>query len=277
MYHIIKELHVNGLRYPRIVADRLIGSREYSRIGDVCKYAICVHDIDSDFNVGPGVFIDLESVVEGCLERNDISYWMRDCYRIPESESFECLIEFKYNMNDREYNHRFFILRTENFTDYEIVREVSHSQDCFVFKILDSNVFASKISVDEDNPDYFWGKYLFEFEIDGETVHPTFDEIVDYEKDKGHVIHSVRRTESGEWEMLFSIRHWTGEHHEFIYKIYTALSLNLIDFHDTKEVEIDNMSDYTEWVSYPSYCEDLIVCNQDEFGKYKGVIIMKKI
>ncbi len=280
MYQLLKELPIIGLRYPRIIDNILIGSKEYRRKGDMIKYVFYRYQLDDNLDIieHSGRFISLENIVDECLNNNNISYWMRDCYKV--NNHYQCLIEFKYNMNNSTYKHRYFIVTSSDLLDYKIIKEIEYPSNYFIFKQIGDYILTSKITKDEDNPNYFWGKYLFEFNLDEKLIRPRFDSIVNYNKDKGHVLHYVRHNDKG-YNILFSIRHQIVDSSTFMYKIYTANSNDLIHFYNTQEMEVDFHNINTEWLSYPSIFiknnKEFIVCNQDEFGKSKGVLILSKV
>ena len=139
---------------------------------------------------------------------------------------------------------------------------------------------ASKIEKDEERPEYYWGKYLFAFYKDNKKIIPKFDNIVNYKKDKGHLIHYVEKINNN-YSVVFSIRHKYDDKNEYYYKLYTAKSLDLINFYNTEEIYVDNSISQSDWYCYPEIFNNsnnyYVLMNQDDFGKNKNTLYGKII
>ena len=154
----------------------------------------------------------------------------------------------------------------------------------------------SKLVIDEERPDYFWGKYLFYFQNENKEFYkPIFDNIVNYDKDKGHILHYIEEIKKNinehEWDfdndgncvykkyfIIFSIRHkYEDEPTKYYYKIYSAYSDDLKYFYDTKEIQIEDNISESKWYCYPEIFKKdnkyhVLLC-QDDFGKEKETLL----
>jgi hypothetical protein len=179
------------------------------------------------------------------------------------------------------YEHYNYSVFTENLIDYFMEKQYHNSENYFLFKELNLNeiniLLLSRIESDNEFPDYFWGKYLFEFKINDKTVIPIFDSCVDYTIDKGHLFHNVIKSNETEYTIVFTIRHLINNTPEFIYKMYSSKTSDFITFTNTCEISSVNELNDTKWYSYPSIFnhneEFYAVSNQDEFGKSKNVLL----
>ena len=84
----------------------------------------------------------------------------------------------------------------------------ANDQNTIVHWIKDEMVSGSKIEHDPERRDFFWGIYLFWFGTDGNWWRPEFDAEVDYDNDKGHILHHVETLKQSSL-ILFSIRRKT--------------------------------------------------------------------
>lgn len=149
-----------------------------------------------------------------------------------------------------------------------------------ISKIYNNFILSSKIEIDEERPEYYWCKYLFLFFKDKKSYRPTFDNIVNYSKDKGHLLHYIEKN-GEEYIIIFSIRHKYKDKNEYYYNIYSTKSLDLINFYDTKKIFINNNITNSKWYCYPEIFvknnEYYILLNQDDFGKNKKTLVGKLI
>lgn len=158
-----------------------------------------------------------------------------------------------------------------------------------------NNILSSKLEIDEERPDYYWGKYLFAFQNENkEFYRPTFDNIVDYTKDKGHLLHFIEESKhinKLKWDfdndgncvynkylIIFSIRHkYEKEPTKYYYKIYSAYSDDLKYFYNTKEIKVENPITESMWYCYPEIFKInnkyYILLNQDDFGQEKESLL----
>ena len=61
-----------------------------------------------------------------------------------------------------------------------------------------------KYKIDEERPNYYWGKYLFYFSNKKEFYRPKFDNIVNYKKDKGHLLHYIEKLDRRLFNYFFN-------------------------------------------------------------------------
>lgn len=287
MFEFYKNITCTGLRYPKIFhfkdVNYLIGSRKYQQEDDITKYGIYLLELDDDFNiVNEGRFIELEDYKY--LHDLTKSAWIRDV-NINDDKLF-LNVEIKQNVNNNRFFHENFLVSTNDCIYFSLIKK--YEVNDFLFKELyfknDHYLFSSKIEEDLEDINFNWGKYLFVFFKNNEIIKPVFDKIVDYEKDKGHVMHNVVYNEANAYFILyFSIRHKVEKdiHSSgFIYKIYTAKTKDLVNYYDTEEVKFINKELRSEWFSYPHYFtyknEEYIICNQDDYGKNLEPVIFKK-
>lgn len=174
---------------------------------------------------------------------------------------------FKYYIKDTEL---------ENFNISKI--EKIQYNNILISKIYKNQILAAKIEIDEERPDYYWGKYLFYFQDEKkEFYRPKFDNIVNYTKDKGHILHYLEKLDKS-YLIIFSIRHKDeNDNHKYYYKIYSAYSENLKYFHNTQEIKIDNNLTNAKWYCYPEIIKleekYIVLLNQDDFGKKKPTLV----
>lgn len=285
MYILDKKINIHGLRYPKIINFNskvfLLGSRKYKQEGVITKYSIYLSELDNNLNLieKSSKFLKINGL--NYLNNINISCWLRDIY-IKNSKIY-LLIELKENKNNKTFFHNNILITTTNFNTFKIEKEYKNHD--FLFKEYETNnvnyLFTSKIETDKKNPNYFWGKYLFNIiQNNKEIIIPKFDNIVNYQHDKGHLLHNFYKKDNN-YEILFSIRHKSNIHEcGFIYKIYFSETKDLINYYNTREVCVDFDSFHYKWISYPHKFSfnnnDYIICNGDNFGKTETPIILKK-
>ncbi len=299
-----KKINIDGLRYPKIfsynekvylvggllkeigyyvdnkIVDRTIFNDKIDfnylkNVGpnQINKYTPHLYEIDNNFNILNSNLFPLDEE-----NRNNIfkSSWVRDIFE--KDKKLYITIEHKLNIENKRFEDQNYQYITD---DLQTLNEINKykDNDYFLFKDYKGVLFQCKIEKDKDDKDFFWGIYLFDFLKDNRRYRPKFDKIVDYEKDKGHVIHTI--IEFGdEYLMLFTIRHHIKDR-EFIYKIYSAKTKDFENFYDTKNVEIEKKECDSDWFSYPHLFKLndkwYAVCNQDDFGKYKDLVLFDVI
>jgi hypothetical protein len=163
-----------------------------------------------------------------------------------------------------------------------LIKTIDNLDDLIINIYTDSHYFCSKIEIDEERPDYYWRKYLFNFKHENNTFYrPEFDSIVNYKKDKGHIIHFIDKS-NDEYTIIFSIRHRVEEEPDkYFYKIYYSKSKDLIYFYDTAEISIENNLTSSKWYCYPSIFKYdniyYLLLNQDDFGGKSNALVGKVI
>lgn len=220
------------------------------------------------------------------------------------SDTFKFLIEYKSidsNTHSCQYYHYYIekiSINTINtnkayfhIINIEKLELENHLIFNHNFNINKTNkiILSSEITKDEDRPDYYWGKYLFTFyfsSLDNKII-PQFDKIVNYQKDKGHIIHSILDSGNYYW-ILFSIRHVINNNNDIIsinndnntkyyYQIYESTTTDFKTFKNTKKVNIINNISNSKWYCYPNVIniddKYYVLINQDDFGKEKDTLI----
>jgi hypothetical protein len=191
---------------------------------------------------------------------------------------FIFLIEQK-SVNKIKHSCKYYkyYVKKSNLEKFDISKiENIELENHLISKLYYNYILASKIEIDEERPDYYWGKYLFCFIQDNKSYTPNFDALVDYNKDKGHLIHFIEKKED-QYSIFFSIRHKYENKNEYYYNIYSAQSKDLINFYETKKIQIENNLSDSDWYCYPEIFKNnneyYILLNQDDFGKHKNTLI----
>jgi hypothetical protein len=282
-----KELPCYGLRYPKIFTFKnvnyLIGSKKYEQKEDIVKYGLYLLKLDEEFNIiDEGRFIEFEYYPY--LDDILLSGWTRDIFI--KDNSLHFIFEIKENVNNDHFQHHNYLVSTSDLIEFSVIKKY-HIND-FLYKELSFNksnyLITAKIEKDIENPTFNWGIYLINIIKDNKSILPTFDKIVNYKEDKGHVIGNIEYDPIlDKYTMYFSIRHKvdTSVHIcGFIYKVYKAETNDLINYSNTQEVKFNNTHSLSDWYSYPHYFKykdhEYMVCNQDDFGKTSNPILFKK-
>lgn len=286
MYHYFSSLEINGLRYPKIFYFSklfLSGSKKYVQQDKISKYAIVFFELDNNLNIIKEYDITDFGVLP-YLHDITKSAWLRDI-NIINDELF-LNIEIKNNINNEKFEHDNYLIKTNDMITYEIVKKYDTTD--FMFKELkinnDQYIFSSQINYDPLDPNFFWGLYLFNIIKNNEYIQPVFDNIIDFNNDKGHILHNIVYSKyHKKYIVYFSIRHKVNTNIDdsgFIYKIYTAETQDMINYYNTQEVPFSLNNTKTKWLSYPHYFihngDEYIICNQDEYGKNKTPLVFKK-
>ena len=84
---------------------------------------------------------------------------------------------------------------------------------------------------------------------------------------------------------IFSIRHKIenyinkSNNYDYIYKLYKSETIDFINFYKTEELKTNHKELDIDFLSYPYYFtfnnEKYLICNQDEFGKSKKLLLFK--
>lgn len=263
---ITKELE--NLKFPKIIEENNIfyifgiidvQVEKYKRFDIICK---CY---DKNFS-----FIKKMHII---TNNNSTLLW--DIYY--ENNNYILLIEEKSigeeNMSSRCY---YIEVNDINNINININKKYINLDNHLVFKNnYDNYILSSKIESDEERPHFYWGKYLFYFYKNNCGYFPQFDKIIDYNRDKGHLLHYIEKNDNV-YFIIFSIRHKFDDT-SYYYKIYTSKSLNLEFFYDTEEIVIDDNITDSKWYCYPNIFKRnnkyYVLLNQDDYGKNKTLLL----
>lgn len=287
MFEYVKHVECIGVKYCKIFTFKdtnyLVGSKKYDQKCDITKYGLFLIELDEELNVLKEMgFIELLDYKY--LDDITLSAGIRDININDNILYFN--IEIKQNVNNKTWYCNNTLFSTTNLIDFKMVKKYNVTDFLtkeFTYK-NDHYLCSSKIEQDRDNPEFFWGIYLFNIIKNDNSIRPHFDAIVDYNKDKGHLIHNmVYNSLLCTYTMYFSIRHMVDKSIDssgFMYKLYQATTKDLIHYYDTEEIIFINKDLTCKWYSYPHYFtykdEEYIVCNQDDYGKNKLPVIFKK-
>ena len=242
------------------------------------KYNPRLFELDNDLkiNIDSRKIFNFNNIVKGSFENLYISYWCRDIYQM--GDWCNLLMEFKTNHNNKTYTHEYYLLKTQNFEDFQIVKKYNDKyQNSYIFKTIHGWTLTSLITPIDN---FYWGKYQFQFYKDKKIITPTFDSIIKYNINQSHVLHNIiyKETEK-KYEILFTIRHYIETKKEYKYEIYQSESKDMVNFTNTKLLDIERNLDNT-WYCYPCIFThngiDYLICNGDDFGKVKKPIIFSK-
>jgi len=236
------------------------------------KYKQCLFELDNEFSILKSVDI---KILQAYNDENNVHVctWIRDIYE--ENDELCINLEKKTNIGNTRYKLTNYKIRLNSFdsTNNNII--AYENENYFLFSDKFHVNLGSLYETDKNDPDFFWGIYLFLFKCcgSGNEYRPKFDRIVDYDKDKGHLIHNFIKV-GDDYLMLFSIRHQI-KYREFEYRIYTAKTHDFLNFYETTEI-ISKVKG-TNWLSYPHLFkfqdEYYMVSNQDDFGKEKELLL----
>lgn len=213
---------------------------------------------------------------------NNYSFFIRDILEYNNEYIF--LIENKsIDKHIQTTNHIKCFIKKEDLENFKINKiEKIDLENYLIFKIKYGIIFSSKIEIDEERPDYYWGKYLFNFRDENNYFYnPKFDKIVDYEKDKGHLLHYIEELDINNpnklYFIIFTIRHKLEDNPTaYYYKIYLSYTHDFKNFFNTREIEIQNNITDSKWYCYPEIFKSngkfFVLLNQDDFGKEKDTL-----
>ena len=247
MFISLKEIDCPGLRYPKIFSynklNYLIGSKKYEQKEDIVKYGIYLIEMDDDFNlISEGRFLNFTPI--DYLKDIFKSGWIRDI-NIVENE-LQFILEIKQNVNNEYFEHNNYLMSTSDLINFSLIKKYDTTDFLYKDIIHDKShfLFTAKIEKDHDNPEFNWGIYLINLIRDNKVVIPTFDKIVDYKEDKGHVIGNVVYDQLlNKYTMYFSIRHKVDKSVHpcgYKYEVYKAFTTDLIHYYNTQKVEFNN-------------------------------------
>lgn len=297
--NFIKQINIFGLRYPKMIFFQnqlyVFGSKLKQRQvypngeiqvfnektppevlheckeNQINKYSEICYVLDNNFNI-------IEIRDDFCFDKkykNNIMYSTFIRNVVEKGGKLYFNVEFKENINNKYFinnNKQFF---TTDVVTFQLEKEYENTN--FLYVDDKHILFTSKIEKDEQNPDYFWGKYLFEFIHNDKKYNPYFDSVVDYKKDKGHKIHNIIQLNTNEYIMLFTIRHYLGNN-EHKYEVYTSKTSDFVNFQETNLIEYER-KEQSLWLSYPHLFEYnnkwFMISNQNDFGKWKEPIIFQ--
>ena len=286
MFEYLTNIKCRGLRYPKVFQYKdkqyLFGSKQYEHQNDITNYGLYIMELSDNFQIINDMgFIEFDEYPY--LNNITKSAWLRDIQ--VKNDMLYLNVEIKQNVDNKRFYHKNILLSTCNLRDFIIIKEYNVTD--FIFKETcyknDHYLFTSKIGKDIDNPDFFWGIYLLNIIKNDLQIQPQFDAIVDYTKDKGHLIHNIEYDElCDEHTIYFTIRHMVDkliDKSGFVYKVYKAQSKDLINYYNTQEIRFSGFNTMSKWFSYPHYFEyngyQFIICNQDDYGKHLEPVIFK--
>jgi len=254
-YKYYKEVQLSGIRNVKITRFNdcyiMIGSKVYHEKNGKKKYLLYSYQTDNEFDIieNSENILNFESIVTDYKENIDISCWVRDVYS--KNDKYYLLVDFKKNNDEKYFTSEYYLLETTDFFKYEVTKKYDLGiNNLFLFKEYNDNFFISII----ENTHHIWGKYLFEFVINGIKITPKFDKNVDYKKDYGHVLHYLNYNNiTNQFSIIFSIRHCSdNESNNFYYKIYESFSNDLINYYNTNEIIFKmNETINSKWFCYP--------------------------
>lgn len=234
------------------------------------------------------------------IKKNNINYDFKESTLvwniIKNDNEYIFLIEQKsIDRNKHKCKFYKFYIKEEHLEEFKINKiEKIDLEDYLISTIFKNIIFSSRIEIDEERPNYYWGKYLFYFQDKNKIFYkPFFDNIVNYDKDKGHIIHYIEETINidlsncefdddknricQKYFVIFSIRHKYKSKNEYYYKIYSCYSDDLKSFYFTKEIQIENNITNSQWYCYPEIFKKhnkyYVLLNQDDFGKEKETLV----
>lgn len=198
-----------------------------------------------------------------------------------KNDILNIILEEKSVDSEKHSNKNFFIqlnLETlDNPESFKILSKTELYPNHLIHNIYETFIFTSVLEIDEEIPEYYWGKYLFQFynKNTNNSYRPIFDKIVNYKKDKGHLLHHILR-QKNKFIIYFSIRHKI-ENYIYKYELYTSETEDFIHFNNTKKINIENNYTNSNWYCYLNIIniDDCIyiLLNQDDFGKKKDTLI----
>lgn len=271
------------IKFPKIICNGnfIFGIKPYNLIGDKTTFKIVLYENKSFFENLTFIKefdLDLQSPMVRCLNEKDNNIYL--------------IIEDKINLNNLWNNISYLYIFDIKNLKLKKIKQLDNSENLLYFDTFNLKI-SSKIEKDEDNPNFFWGKYLFNFmDMDNNFYKPEFDDIVNYSEDKGHILHYIEESNkkmvydfdnegnpvSKKYFIIFSIRHKNKDNAKsYHYKIYSAYSDDLKYFYDTKEIEINNNLTDSKWYCYPEVLKKdnkyFVLLNQDDFGKEKKSLL----
>lgn len=289
----------------KIIIKKKINNNKFSNIlyTNNQHYIFGIDSIQEDININKFIlFYEIYDNNFNFIKKIYVNYDFKGSTLVWDILEFDneylFLIEQKsVNKNKHQCKFYKYFIKKENLEKFKIEKiEKIELENHLISTIFKNLLITSKIEVDEERPDYFWGKYLFYFQDENKEFYkPFFDNIVNYDKDKGHILHYIEDTNKNidlyKWDfdndgnaiykkyfIIFSIRHkYEDEPTKYYYKIYSAYSDDLKYFYDTKEVQIEDNISESKWYCYPEIFKKdnkyhVLMC-QDDFGKEKETLL----
>ena len=281
MIKIIKK--INNIKFPRILKRLnnyyIFGIVSKNVKNDMNKFVLFYEKYTSDF-----IFIEKKNISHS-FETSSLIWDI-----LEKDDEYIFLIEHKsIDMRLHTSSTFKYSIKKEDLEVFKINKiEKINMDNCLLSKIINNTYLTSKIEIDEERPDYYWGKYLFHFQNENKQFYrPEFDKIVNYQKDKGHLLHFIeelyitnccnniiKKTNI----VIFSIRHKVEENPtNYYYKIYLSYTDNFKKFYNTKEIKIENNITNSNWYCYPEIFKQnnkyYILLNQNDFGKEKETLL----
>ena len=276
----IKDININGLRFPKILCNNnnknyILGSYKHCNINYKIKYLIYYYEFDENFNIiNKPSALDLSFIDKNYFTDINISSWIRDIGK--ENDDIYLLVELKYNRDEKLYS-KFFKLFTKDFLDFKIDKEYNLGDTDLLWLDYKNNIFKSNVT----NTNIFkWGQYTFSFIINNNEIRPKFDKYIDNNSYQGQILHNIYSYYDEPFDrIILSIRHKTKDYFE--YKIYTSTTTDYINFFNTEEIIINDKSYGIQWLCYPFRFEFnneyYLICNKNDFGKNTNPILLKII
>jgi hypothetical protein len=276
-------INIIGLRNPKCIQYKenimMIGSKLYLQEDNKLKYMLYSYQLNEELKliVNTEKFINLNHIINDYDENINKSSWIRDMYK--KDNTYFLLIEIKKNIDNSLFEFDFYLLKTDSFNEFELVKKYNLDNNYFLFKDYKNNLFTSFATRTSN----IWGKYLFNFKINDIWIKPTFDKFVDYNTNDGHVLHNIDYNKNNKiYTIIFSIRDYDdNEENKFKYECYTANSYDLINYFSTEILKLDySQLCNIKWLCYPykfNYNKnEYIICNQDDYGKKTLPLIFNK-
>lgn len=285
-FRIKKKLSIFKYRFPKIIEFNeelyLFGSKIEKSDNNINKYLINFVKLSNDFNIISETEkkIDFNNLINEYFNDLNISSWLRNIYVY--NNYVYMLVEIKKNLNNIYFEIKNFLIKTNDFNNYIIVKNIEI--DTYVFNNYNNIYFSSKKYFLEE---FIWGKYLFNFNINGLELTPNFDNYVDFNDDHGHIVHNILFDKiKKENLIIFSIRkkkHNTNVN-SFIYENYFAYTNDFINYIDTTKIlfNLDYKDEKidTNFLTYPNFFiyknKNYIITNQDDFGKEKNLLLFEQ-
>ena len=269
------EIKLNGLRFGRIIRLNeefiLIGSKLYEKKSNIDKYTLYLYKLNENFEIikNSETLLNLENIVNDHLTDLYTSLWLRDFYQ--ENESFNLLIDFNKNIENKSFQSNTYLVKTSDFITFEFIKK--YKENHIIHKTMGKNIFMSKYTSGEDN----WGRYLFEFKINNELFKPQFgDNVVNYGKDKGHLVNNIQYDSTNEcYRILFSILNQDKQ-----YNIYIGKTMDFIKYYDIKKIDFNSQKIENDFYCFPCMFEynnkNFLLTNQMDFWKFSTPIFFRE-
>jgi len=280
-FELIKKINISGIRFIKIIEYKdgflCLGTKKYKEKDNIKKYALYAYLLNKNFEWFEYFewfkysewLLDFSNIKEDYLTDLYTSLWLRDVY--VENNNYYLLVDFNKNQDNKYFESNHYLLVTHNFYSFELVKKYDTTN--IIHKEINNCLFASNIINNEESN---WGTYLFEFIINEKKIQPVFDNYVNYQEDKGHLLHYLKYDSISDiYQCMFSVLT-----KEKIYKIYTSQTDDFIYYYNTKEVIFLNNTE-NEWYSYPCFFyynhNNFLFVNQSDLGKNSEIIVFREM